>query len=1489
MDSKTTRFAIGKAPIAAYIGSGCKRRLWLDSVVSDAERLRVGAVRKDRRVMGADFIKEQGHRHETERYKELIAALGDDVIRGPVERLEQGYDSFASTPLGAALARMVPGQAVVEAEFTPDTRFLRALGLESLPAAPRISTCRPDVVHMLEPRSNQSLVSPDGEIRRRDLRDRRPALVCFDVKLAMEPGPKHFAEIAYYSMALASWLESEGLSDRFAVLSWGGIWPGPSGSLARKVQSLRERSRNVVLQAWYDDMNPLPLDAVLGRMRRAFAKDMIDVLTVEEWSSLPIHVDARCAGCDYLGYEFFPKKPGDGSDELPAAESDDKSEKYCLPAAKAQDHLSRIPGMTEAASGILKEAGILTVADLSRTPPDHEAFERHQVLGIERHAFRARALALSENRSIGVHEDAGTTMLLPRFSDIRISISVEFDAASGRCFAFGYQMVAAIPRSKTEVEEHRGDVERVVDPSTKPSRVLLVRRPEDEAMVLTRFLNEIRAKLQTLRDMVEDGYRRHGGDKHAGRKATVQFYVWDTRSLDKLKEKVGEHILTAGREPAVDEASSLAWLFPPEHMITDLASPSEAVTVVKPALRLVALALPHAYGQLEVANLFRHMGKSGNREPETFGVHYHFGDPLSDAIPSARGHELWGRRSPKKGESVEDFEHRLEKAVQMRSWATLSVARKLAHELKGRLSRRARTVESLLTQPTRVFGGADDMQVVYQHALLNDSAAAAEIETIMSTPPEEREARFVSVRLDQRIEGAERARILAGMEIEDRPLVWAFRMSERSKDAKIKKGDFAFSLMPENQLDMAGTRLEVIRDKYEVVMPPTDGESKEDERKRLFREKTTSLREALATTVLGLDRAERIIVLEVKEILALLEQIRVFDMNLDPSNKAILDPLHTDMFTSMRLRPALEALGTPEIAIRAPLISSRISRIPPERQEITPVESPSASFIWRADEMARTRSGRSLEAAGEGRGLWLAGEQPLNSAQAEGFESAIENRLTLLLGPPGTGKSATATAIVAGLIHEAKTNGKRLRLALTGPTWVAIDNVLKKMPKVRKKLGLGEAVRIVRLRSASALIEDIEEDVREFAMVPSSSHADAIVATELTEQLMEGAGIVVVGGTASQLAALGKLHSAAKNTPPRFFDYMIVDEASQMDVAHALVAYGTLADDASLLVVGDDKQMAPIHPVPPPKGSEFVVGSIYDFYDRYRRKEGHKDNPHAIPRRALSINYRSNSDIVGVSALVGYPGFASGVPDIRLPLDDIPTGRPDDMPSELPWHESIPDILSPGNPLVALVHQDTLSSQRNVAEARWVASMVAALRGRIRHLHGEKAGELMDDVDLFKHGVGVVTPHRAQQAAVVEALQHLGFDKEATNALYASVDTVERFQGQERLVMLASFGMGDSDQIAGEAEFLFSLNRFNVIISRAQTKMIVMMSRSMADHLPKDYAVLRGAKLVHRYIDGRLLEHEQDIVMEGLGRVEWLQRRGGLVPVDGFADADPQD
>ena len=103
--------------------------------------------------------------------------------------------------------------------------------------------------------------------------------------------------------------------------------------------------------------------------------------------------------------------------------------------------------------------------------------------------------------------------------------------------------------------------------------------------------------------------------------------------------------------------------------------------------------------------------------------------------------------------------------------------------------------------------------------------------------------------------------------------------------------------------------------------------------------------------------------------------------------------------------------------------------------------------------------------------------------------------------------------------------------------------------------------------------------------------------------------------------------------------------------------------------------------------------------------------------------------------------------------------------------------------------------------------------------------------------------------------------------LYESVDTVERFQGQERMVMIASLGLGDLDQIRGEEEFLYSLNRFNVIASRAQAKFILVASRALIDHIPSDAKVMRQSALIKHFADG-FLRDVRRAELPRLGTVE---------------------
>ena len=90
----------------------------------------------------------------------------------------------------------------------------------------------------------------------------------------------------------------------------------------------------------------------------------------------------------------------------------------------------------------------------------------------------------------------------------------------------------------------------------------------------------------------------------------------------------------------------------------------------------------------------------------------------------------------------------------------------------------------------------------------------------------------------------------------------------------------------------------------------------------------------------------------------------------------------------------------------------------------------------------------------------------------------------------------------------------------------------------------------------------------------------------------------------------------------------------------------------------------------------------------------------------------------------------------------------------------------------------------------------------------------------------------------------MGGTAPAAHWIRGAVDTVERFQGHQRDVIIASFALGDPDQIEDEEEFLMRLNRFNVMASRARAKLVVLVSRQVVDHLAKEVEVLRESRLL---------------------------------------------
>jgi hypothetical protein len=308
------------------------------------------------------------------------------------------------------------------------------------------------------------------------------------------------------------------------------------------------------------------------------------------------------------------------------------------------------------------------------------------------------------------------------------------------------------------------------------------------------------------------------------------------------------------------------------------------------------------------------------------------------------------------------------------------------------------------------------------------------------------------------------------------------------------------------------------------------------------------------------------------------------------------------------------------------------------------------------------------------------------------------------------------------------------------------------------------------------------------------------------------------------------------------FDVVVLDESSQIPVTLALKPLGSMKGAAQVIVAGDHKQMPPIQNLDPPKGAEYLVDSIQTYLiTRF-----------GIEQQPLLVNYRSNSDFVDYAKSLGYPpGLRAATPKKDLwPIAAV-TEVVSALPADLPRTTAYAGLLVPSRRVTALIHDDPTSSQANELEA----GLVAGLAYLVRHAmaanldvgDGSTPTAFTDD-SFFEQGIGIVTPHKAQKALVLRKLMTV-FPAADPELVYGAVDTVERFQGGERNLIIVSFGVGDTDIIEGEEAFLLQLERTNVAISRAKAKCIVLIPKSLAYHLPSDQKAAETSIALKLYLE----------------------------------------
>jgi superfamily I DNA and/or RNA helicase len=209
-----------------------------------------------------------------------------------------------------------------------------------------------------------------------------------------------------------------------------------------------------------------------------------------------------------------------------------------------------------------------------------------------------------------------------------------------------------------------------------------------------------------------------------------------------------------------------------------------------------------------------------------------------------------------------------------------------------------------------------------------------------------------------------------------------------------------------------------------------------------------------------------------------------------------------------------------------------------------------------------------------------------------------------------------------------------------------------------------------------------------------------------------------------------------------------------------------------------------------------------------------------MPPVQLNVNYRSNETLAKWPASRFYNNDYNPIEENRKSVIslDMNAIQNDAALQNYPW---LSKVLSPNYPVVVITYPAMHFTHHNPFESELVAMLCALYAKCLPSIDG-----------FFDKRLGVVTPHRAQIKAIAKAIQHHAPDL-ATQDM--AIDTVDRFQGQERDIIIASYAAADPWFIANEESFILDHRRFNVTLTRARKKFILIVSEPVLHHVPTQY------------------------------------------------------
>lgn len=380
-----------------------------------------------------------------------------------------------------------------------------------------------------------------------------------------------------------------------------------------------------------------------------------------------------------------------------------------------------------------------------------------------------------------------------------------------------------------------------------------------------------------------------------------------------------------------------------------------------------------------------------------------------------------------------------------------------------------------------------------------------------------------------------------------------------------------------------------------------------------------------------------------------------------------------------------------------------------------------------------------------------------NQSQENAIFTAINQRLTLIHGPPGTGKTFVAAEIVHQMCHMDK--DQNFKILVAAETNNAVDNL------TRKLVDLG--LLVVRVGKRNTISKDIHEysldyQVEMKRVEVGQSKKGEFQSPKLKKGILDAADVIATTCTGAGDSDLKFIK----------FPYILIDEATQAIEPVSLISIAKCCE--KLILIGDPKQLAPTLPdqrtleEQPPEGTPPSDALRVTLFHRLC---------HKLDPIFLDEQHRMHP------AIAEFPSMMFYAAKLRTAVK-----KEDRIPPNVPF-------LSSKRPVIFINSESPESragtSWKNPGEADIVVDIIK---------------QLVATSECPVTNIGVITPYTGQVRCIREKLE-----------MKVEVNSIDGFQGKEKEIIV--FSTVRNTASSGLA-FIKDHHRINVLLTRAKRALI---------------------------------------------------------------------